>query len=280
MSAPYGRSASGDSQYHARLASYLDEFHPGERIGQPPASRRARVIRRSLVLAALTGFGIWAYAYDTAGWLPWLAQQTRTMTAQRATEQPKAADAAPEKLAPIDPAASEEPVQQQAATERPPPAPAGEAATQPPAPAAPLTTGALPSQPEPEEAPADTGPPEPLPPPTVDKSDPFQVKAAAAGLHPGLSRALLSKLTAADYRNAAQAVDTAFADTADSDTYTWPRQRKPEQALFQVHFVPGAAPDCRRYVVTVTKDGWITTALPMERCGVKRAAIKPKAKSG
>jgi hypothetical protein len=40
--------------------------------------------------------------------------------------------------------------------------------------------------------------------------------------------------------------------------------------LFQVRFVAGAAPGCRRYVVTVTKDGWLTTALPMEKCGPKR----------
>ena len=41
----------------------------------------------------------------------------------------------------------------------------------------------------------------------------------------------------------------------------------PELALFQVRFVPGAAPSCRRYVVSITKDGWLTTAPPMERCG-------------
>ena len=45
------------------------------------------------------------------------------------------------------------------------------------------------------------------------------------------------------------------------------RQRKAEEALFKVRFVPGAPAGCRRYVVTVTKDGWLTTALPMEKCG-------------
>ena len=58
-------------------------------------------------------------------------------------------------------------------------------------------------------------------------------------------------------------------ESPDDAVFVWPKQRKPELALFQVHFVPGAAPDCRRYVVTVTKDAWSTTALPMERCGVK-----------
>jgi hypothetical protein len=53
--------------------------------------------------------------------------------------------------------------------------------------------------------------------------------------------------------------------------YVWPRQRKPEHALFRVRFVQGAAPGCRRYVVTITKDGWLTTALPMEKCEVTQA---------
>jgi hypothetical protein len=57
------------------------------------------------------------------------------------------------------------------------------------------------------------------------------------------------------------------AKTPDNDVFVWPKQRKPELALFRVHFVPGAAPTCRRYVVTVTKDGWSTTAPPMEKCG-------------
>jgi len=56
--------------------------------------------------------------------------------------------------------------------------------------------------------------------------------------------------------------------------FVWPRQRKPELALFEVRFVPGAAPHCRRYVVTVTKDGWSTTAPPMEKCDAALAARK------
>jgi hypothetical protein len=81
---------------------------------------------------------------------------------------------------------------------------------------------------------------------------------------------LLSRLTPEDYRNARTAIETALAETPDGAVHTWPRQRKSELALFRVHFVAGAAPDCRRYVVTVAKDGWLTTALPMERCGVER----------
>jgi hypothetical protein len=75
----------------------------------------------------------------------------------------------------------------------------------------------------------------------------------------------------ADFKNARLAIDKAIAETADSDTLVWPKQRVPKLALFNVHFVAGAPADCRRYVVVVTKDGWSTTAQPMERCGVRRA---------
>ncbi len=125
-----------------------------------------------------------------------------------------------------------------------------------------MTIAALPPAQAVEEVPAT-----PLPPPVVNRADPFQVKAAAVGLHPELSRVLLTRLTPADYQNAGIAIKNALAETPDSGIYVWPRQRKPELALFQVRFVQGAAPECRRYVVTVTKDGWLTTALPMERCG-------------
>lgn len=100
-------------------------------------------------------------------------------------------------------------------------------------------------------------------------ADQLGKRAAAAGLHPEISRVLLQRLSDADFQNAGVAVEKAVAETADDAVFTWPRQRKPELAQFQVYFVAGAAPDCRRYVVIVTKDAWSTTALPMERCGVK-----------
>jgi hypothetical protein len=146
--------------------------------------------------------------------------------------------------------------------------------------APPVSGEAVPNAPEPAktDAPAETGsidpvdaPPAPLPPPRVDPGDPYQKRAVAVGLHPDLSRVLLRRMTATDYRNAGYAIDTAIAKTADESDFIWPRQRKPEQALFRVHFVRGAAATCRRYVVTVTKDGWTTTAPPMERCGSKVA---------
>lgn len=109
-------------------------------------------------------------------------------------------------------------------------------------------------------------PVEPLPPAEPDPADSYQMRAAAVGLHPGLSRVLLERLTPTDYRNAEIAIKTALAKTPNGSEYVWPRQRRPELALFKVHFVKGAAPGCRRYVVTIIKDGWSTTALPMENC--------------
>jgi hypothetical protein len=160
----------------------------------------------------------------------------------------------------------------------PPPAPVAEpvmppqaVAADPPAPGAQsdVTTASI----EPQ---AEAAAPQPLPPPIVDPADPYQKRAVAVGLHPKLSRVLLTKLSAADYRNAQTAIETAVAKTPDTGTFVWPRQRTPELALFEVHFVPGAAPHCRRYVVIVTKDRWSTTALPMEKCGVNRTAGKGK----
>ncbi len=112
----------------------------------------------------------------------------------------------------------------------------------------------------------------PLPPPKVDPADPYQKRALAAGLHPELSRVLLKRLTDADYRNAREAIAKAISEVGDQETLLWPKQRVPKLALFKVHFVAGAPAECRRYVVVITKDGWSTTAPPMELCGVKRTA--------
>lgn len=114
------------------------------------------------------------------------------------------------------------------------------------------------------------------PPPTTD---PYRKKAEAAGLHPDLSRVVLARLTSTDYRNAAFAIDKAVKTVPDEGSLTWPRTRKSGIAVFNVHFVEGAGRDCRRYVVTITKDRWTSTALPMEKCGVKVAFRGEKEKS-
>ncbi|MGI9423581.1 MAG: hypothetical protein ACR2PA_10335 [Hyphomicrobiaceae bacterium] len=120
----------------------------------------------------------------------------------------------------------------------------------------------------------------PLPPPTVDKSDAYQVRALAAGLHPGLSRALLVRLSLTDYRNAAHAVRTALAKTPDDKVFAWPEGRHRDLARFQVRFVASALHNCRRYIVEVIKDGWVTTAQPMEKCGPKPVAKAARSRKG
>lgn len=87
---------------------------------------------------------------------------------------------------------------------------------------------------------------------------------------------VLSALTETDFRNAGIAIKNALEQTPDGEEYLWPRQREPRQALFKVHFVQGAPVDCRRYVVTVIREGWSTTALPMEKCGIARKPMARK----
>jgi hypothetical protein len=143
----------------------------------------------------------------------------------------------------------------------------------PDAPAASTSSGASVETGSIDPAAAEAPPPvQRLPPPVVNPADPYQKRAVAVGLHPDLSRVLLRRMTSSDYRNAGYAIDNAVAKTADDGEFVWPRQRKPEEALFRVRFVRGAAPNCRRYVVTVTKDRWSTTAPAMERCGPEIAA--------
>jgi len=98
--------------------------------------------------------------------------------------------------------------------------------------------------------------------------DPLRRRAELAGLHPGLSRVLLERLTSEDFRNAEAAIRKAIAETPDGEELNWPRAAPGQLARFRIYFVPGAAENCRRYVVEIAKDRWLTTALPMEKCGV------------
>jgi hypothetical protein len=75
-----------------------------------------------------------------------------------------------------------------------------------------------------------------------------------------------------DYKNAGTAIRKALAEAGDSDKFVWPRETGKKLAVFQVHFVTGATAPCRRYIVTIVKNGWTTTAPPMEKCGIKTAA--------
>ena len=243
------------------------EFYSGERICPEPERMGGSVLRGLLVIAIALGGG-WALISYQAAWRGWLAAELATVSSaiDQHAPAPVAATATAAVAPPLPPPApvAESVMPPQAVAADPPhpePQPAAEAQSD-------VTTASI----EPAAAPA----PEPLPPPVVDPADPYQKRAAAVGLHPKLSRVLLTKLSPTDYRNAQTAIETAVAKTPDTGTFVWPRQRTPELALFEVHFVPGAAPHCRRYVVIVTKDRWSTTALPMEKCGTALKTAKGK----
>lgn len=226
---------------------------PGDRIGGRPAnSRRKRLLRTCLVAAVVAGGGwVWRTYPETV--VEWSAAVATVVTPLLESKPPVSSSRMP--LAP--------PLQQASFSE-PPTAMAPPQAEFTPPVARTIDAKA-------PEAPVETTPaPEPLPPPAADPADPYQAKALAVGLHPGLSRVLLASLTAVDYRNAGLAISTALAETPDTAIHEWPRERAAKLARFQVKFVTGAPEDCRRYVVMVSKNGWLTTALPMEKCGVRR----------
>ena len=218
---------------------------------------------RGLLLVMLFGGG-WALLGDPGSWPARLLAEIAALSASMDRD-PGAPQQVASAMATVARPSNAESPTKPAAIETPPailqPPSSGKPAAAPSAPAP--TTSALP----PAAAGADEPAPAPLEPPSVDPADIYQMRAMAVGLHPGLSRVLLARLSPDDYRNAGIAIQKAVAETPDTGVLVWPRQRKPELALFHVRFVPGAAPDCRRYVVTVTKDGWLTTALPMEKCG-------------
>lgn len=248
-----GREASADLiPFEFGSESSLGALDVSERIGRPLERRGSSMLSATLVLLVLFGGG-WAVLQAPADWLEALGTQVARLTELARGQGAGSAVSDPSSIATgeLAAAASIAPMEEQQAKV------AADAATPPDA--IPVETGSIDT--------AEPAQPQPLPPLRVDPADPYQKRAVAVGLHPDLSRVLLSRLSAADYRNAGYAIDTAIAKTADEENFVWPRQRKPEQALFRVHFVQGAAPECRRYVVTVVKDGWSTTALPMERCG-------------
>lgn len=238
----------------------LGPLDAGEPI-YPPRQRGSSMLSASLMLLVLFGGG-WLVLNAPGDWLAQVGERAAQLMRMLDSRQSGMAEANLAATAPQGMTASP-PVEPAAAPAVQTIEPHATIAVDEPVPpdAAPVETASID-----EAAPEEDGDPQPLPPPQVDPKDPYQRRAMAAGLHPDLSRALLARLTAADYRNAAYAVDTAIAKTANGAEFVWPRQRKPEQALFRVQFVKGAVLGCRRYVVTVSKDGWLTTALPMERC--------------
>lgn len=260
-------------------------FYPGEPIAAPKGRRPDASMTRALVVILLISGVGWALFRTEAEWRPWLtpliehvaaeidrarsqlvaAPADGATSATKASAPPPAIAAIARDIGDAPGAAAGSPLAQQPAQQGSNTAAieAGDQALD----ASEARTDAAPdASDETAVAPPASAP---LPPPQADPDDPHQVRALAAGLHPNLSRALLTRLTQDDYRNARAAIAKALAEVGDDDRLEYPQQRAPERALFTVHFVPGAAADCRRYVVSVTKDRWTTTALPMERCGVK-----------
>lgn len=260
----------------------MNGLDPGQRIGAPLRRRRSLLLRGAVVIALAASCGVAAEKTYWPGWTQ-TASDLAVAAAELVKERIENASVAggslqsgprgnpkpePQADAASDMAAASKP------TETAPNASADgsrtAAAAEPPAAPAPaVETKEVVAAAEPPKA-ATYDQPIAVQPPAA--RDPIRARAEAAGLHPDLSSAVLAKLSKADLRNAQTAIERALAETPDDRTYSWPRQRKPDLALFEIHFVPGAAPTCRRYVVTIAKDGWLTTALPMERCGLPRGA--------
>lgn len=241
------------------------ELVSGERICQPHArSVWSTLYQGAIVLSAIGGgLALYAHPEHMKAWLP--VSTTETQQTAAALQAPPLVKAPPADVQPLITTArdiADAPGRDAGIAARAAAAPPPEVAA-----SADLTDTL-------EE------PPAPLPPPTVDPADPYQKRAIAAGLHPDISKAVLKRLTSSDYRNAGVAVRTALAETTDNETYSWPNKPKAKLALFEVHFVKGASSDCRRYVVTISKDGWSTTAPPMEKCGLARPLPRGKAASG
>lgn len=287
------RAHSAQSDYYTdRFGSDAGTFYAGERMCAPSNQRPGSTMRQALaVVVALVGGGM-ALKATQETWQPLLSPHARVA----------ADDAQP---APIQAANSQQTPQLEtgAQTTAPPPAEAmadgrvadvgageetgppievvkvgppagaelGQPATEPTSPEA---------RPQSEDAAAEQAAsqspsqPEPLPPPVIDPADKVQTRAIAVGLHPGLSRALLMDLSANDYRNAGRAVRTALTQTPDGDVYVWPSKARHNGAQFEVRFVAGAPHGCRRYVVTIIRNRWSTTAAPLEKCGLNSPAGK------
>jgi surface antigen len=250
--------ASEDDRDHSAV------FYPGERIGAPPPNGTLIALKRLMGMTALAAamWGGWA-TRDT--WLPALESARQLV---RSAEPSKSAPPEQVAAAPAPPLSSGKDVAEVpgSATN-----PLGSPAATATSAKSPVETASTPTDGETSAAePSNPPAPSPLPAPEVDVKDRKQKRAAAIGLHPGVSAVLLSSMSDADYRNAAQAIRKALAEAADTEKFIWPSKGNTKLARFQVHFVPSSGPDCRRYVVTVVKNGWTTTAPPMEKCGIPK----------
>ena len=277
--------------YDADSISAHLELSANDRISPPRRNRTAKWIRRTCAISLLALGGAWAAQLDDkAAWWGWLqteAVNVAAMVESRMRGSVPAAPAEPPANRPVADTETTEKTAEKAAKFAPPLPPPLQASplhvsSEPAAATAPsvlasasapsaITTASLPA---PSAAKgADNGPSAYVP-AKPSAAEPYQKRAEAAGLHPEISRVLLERLSPVDYRNADAAIKTALAETPDNGVLFWPRQRRPDLALFEVRFVSGAAAECRRYVVSILKDGWATTAMPMEKCGVQRRTAR------
>ncbi|MBS0234979.1 MAG: hypothetical protein JSR99_16015 [Proteobacteria bacterium] len=238
-----------------------DAFYAGDPVC-PPASRGIeKVPFSSLFLLLVLAVGC-AFVSDAATRAEWTSKLERITSSLTASEQSgPMADSLPMK----DIASADTP----GSIPVPPPAPPPAVAVTQPLPEVTVSNAPGDKSDSDENSPGKSVSDAYAPP--APSSDPYRRKAEAVGLHPDLSRAVLTRLTPTDYRNAAYAIQKALKTVRNDGEFTWPRAHRAGTAVFNVHFVQGAARDCRRYVVTVTKDRWTSTALPMEKCGVKVA---------
>lgn len=255
--------ASYSHAYSDSIDGYADgpdELFAGEPICPQHARRGSSMLSAMIAIVLLSGAGF-VVLETRALWEPWLQGGLSSLSSLM----PKAEAPAEQATLPSAASTIEAPLAAREVAE----APAVEAGIAvPSAPVTATSEAASSEETASNESASDEKPAAPLPPPTVDASDQYQTRAMAVGLHPGLSRVLLTRMSAADYRNADVAIKKALAETRDGDVLAWPQGSGAKTALFEVRFVKSAARDCRRYVVTITKDRWSTTALPMQKCGL------------
>ncbi len=255
---------------------YADDFHAGldvapeDRMGPPPPRK---FVKRLLIGVVLGGLGVGYIWYDRpVDWPKWwaeaqgivspllekIAQSSLVQAPTTPSRHPTVPSTGETVREAVSQSAETQSVTTEMAEAAKPPLDADVSPTVDELPVKIVTAAPLVKEPDP-------------PSPLARKSgaaDPNQARAAAVGLSPDLSSVLLARLSEGDYRNAGVAIRKALAETPDDTVLYWPQTVKRGVAQFQIHFVPGAEPNCRRYVVTIAKDGWATTSLPMDKCGV------------
>ena len=254
-----------DSVYDTRPSDGGFALDPGERIGAAVRRPRAALVAVRFVIAvALSGAWTGAVCTMGVGRIVSAAQPAVIAvidTAQALAEKIGAAGQHSAAIgSPLDTPAT--------------PSPGGAASEMPPVVAAlPMpeeTREPIPEAPAAEDVGSDYTEKAAEPEEPAEKKE-QRKQASAAGLSPDLPNVLLSRLSKEDFKNAAYAIKTAIEKIAEDAKFIWPRAPTAKQAKFEVHFVTGAEPGCRRYVVTVTKDRWSSTTAAMEKCGTATA---------